>query len=63
MWSMVAVLGLITYWVHGFLNNFLDMDKTSLGVWALTAIVVRLDLAYRESRSPSPGLRYQLKKQ
>ncbi len=50
MWSMVAVLGLITYWVHGFLNNFLDMDKTSLGVWALTAIIVRLDLSLRAEK-------------
>jgi len=50
--AMMAVLGLITYWVHGFLNNFLDMDKTSLGVWGLTALIVRLDLGIKaESRS------------
>ncbi|MBI1316917.1 hypothetical protein GC167_08690 [bacterium] len=50
--AMMAVLGLITYWVHGFLNNFLDMDKTSMGVWGLTALIVRLDLGRKGEELP-----------
>ncbi len=43
-------LGLVTYYVHGVLNNYLDLDKASVPVWAFTAMVVLLDLAY-----PAPG--------
>jgi hypothetical protein len=30
---LLAMLGLTTYWVHGVLNNFLDMDKGAVLVW------------------------------
>jgi len=42
--SLAATLGLITYYVHGFLNNFLDTDKLSVPVWGFTAIIVALDV-------------------
>jgi hypothetical protein len=38
--TLMAVLGLITYFVHGTLNNFLDMDKASAPVWGFTAFIV-----------------------
>ena len=41
--SMMALLGLITYFTHGFLNNFLDTDKLSVPVWGFIAILVALD--------------------
>jgi putative inorganic carbon (HCO3(-)) transporter len=37
----------MTYWTHGFLNNFLDMDKASLPVWGFTALIVYFD-QYRQ---------------
>lgn len=37
-------LGLMTYFVHGFLNNFLDTDKLSLPFWAFLAGLVCFDL-------------------
>lgn len=43
----VAFTGLITYYLHGFLNNFLDMDKASAPFWGFTALIVALDLAFR----------------
>ncbi|MCW5899112.1 MAG: O-antigen ligase family protein [Flavobacteriales bacterium] len=54
-----AFLGLVTYYLHGVLNNFLDLDKASVPFWAFTAIVVLMDLKYpktstRESLAPSP---------
>lgn len=42
--AMGAVLGLFSYLLHGFLNNFLDTDKASVPFWGLTAIIVALDL-------------------
>jgi len=41
---LVAILGLITYFAHGFLNNYLDTDKATVPVWGLTAFIVMLDL-------------------
>ena len=42
--SLGIVIGLISYYVHGFLNNFLDSDKASVPVWGFMAILVSLDL-------------------
>lgn len=39
-----AILGLITYYLHAFLNNFLDTDKVSVPFWGFTAIIVAIDL-------------------
>jgi putative inorganic carbon (hco3(-)) transporter len=35
---------LVTYYVHGFLNNFLDTDKLSVLFWGFTAAIVAIDL-------------------
>jgi putative inorganic carbon (HCO3(-)) transporter len=37
-------LGLMTFFVHGFLNNFLDTDKLSLPFWAYMAALVCFDI-------------------
>ncbi|NJM14842.1 MAG: O-antigen ligase family protein [Bacteroidales bacterium] len=47
---MGLVLGLITYYLHGFLNNFLDMDKATVPFWGFTAAIVMFDLYH--SRKP-----------
>jgi cell division protein FtsW (lipid II flippase) len=36
-------LGFVTYFVHGFLNNFLDTDKLAIPFFGLAAILVALD--------------------
>ena len=41
---LAAVLGLVTYFSHGFLNNFLDTDKAAVPVWAFVAMIVAVDL-------------------
>lgn len=43
---MAVYLGLVTYYLHGALNNFLDTDKASVPFWAFTALIVLLDLKY-----------------
>lgn len=44
MTLLSSVVGLVTYFVHGFLNNFLDTDKASVPFWAFVAIIVVCDL-------------------
>ncbi len=44
--ALSATLGLITYFVHGTLNNFLNTDKASVPFWGFVAIIVALDLYY-----------------
>jgi putative inorganic carbon (HCO3(-)) transporter len=39
-------LGLVTYMIHGMLNNFLDTDKASAPFWGFTAAIVALDIYY-----------------
>jgi O-antigen ligase len=41
-----VLMGLITYYVHGVLNNFLDTDKLSVLFWGYMAIIVALDVYY-----------------
>lgn len=42
--SLMATLGLVTYYAHGVLNNFLDTDKLSVPFWGFIAVIVSLDL-------------------
>lgn len=49
--SLAATLALISYFVHGFLNNFLDTDKLSVPVWGCMAIIVVIDLYYTKKES------------
>lgn len=41
---LFLLLGLITYYLHGFLNDFLDMDKIASLFWGFIAIIVTLDI-------------------
>lgn len=51
-----AFLGLVTYYIHGALNNFLDTDKASVPFWAFTAMIVLFDVKYRVERSTDSAL-------
>lgn len=46
---LTAVVSLITYYVHGFLNNFLDTDKLSVPFWGFTAMIVAIDIHSRKT--------------
>jgi hypothetical protein len=50
--SLAILLGLITYFVHGTMNNFLDTDKASVPFWGFIAILVALDLYYLKKVIP-----------
>jgi putative inorganic carbon (HCO3(-)) transporter len=51
---LTMLLGLITYFAHGILNNYLDTDKATIPVWGITAILVVLDLRYPKTEKGSP---------
>lgn len=52
-WLLAAIVGLITYYFHGILNNFLDTDKISLPFWGFTAMIVMIDIKIREENETS----------
>jgi len=54
--SMALTLGLITYFFHGILNNFLDTDKASAPFWGFIAILVVLDIYHKQDE-----MKYQFK--
>ena len=44
MLSLSITLGLITYFFHGTMNDFLDTDKASVPFWGFIAALVAMDL-------------------
>ena len=50
MLTLATMLGLLTYYFHGLMNNFLDSDKASVPVWGYIAILVAFDLYYLPAR-------------
>ncbi|MDR0205671.1 MAG: O-antigen ligase family protein [Bacteroidales bacterium] len=48
MLVLFSVIALITYYVHGIMNNFLDTDKLSLPFWAAIAVIVVVDIGQRQ---------------
>ena len=46
-----TLLALTTYFVHGFLNNFLDTDKLAVPFWGFIAIIVAVDIYHRNEIS------------
>lgn len=53
--ALAYTLSLLTYYVHGVFNNFLDTDKLSVPFWAFTATIVALDLYSEKKTSPKKG--------
>ncbi|MDP4953718.1 MAG: hypothetical protein NWQ53_08745, partial [Flavobacteriales bacterium] len=39
-----SYLGLMTYFIHAVLNNYLDTDKVSAPFWGFIAVLVAVDL-------------------
>ncbi|MDF1573679.1 MAG: O-antigen ligase family protein [Bacteroidales bacterium] len=48
VFSMAVLVGLVSYYLHGVLNNFLDTDKISVLFWGFTAMLVAMDIYHRE---------------
>lgn len=41
---LCIVLGLVTYYLHGVLNNYLDTDKASIPIWGMMSILVAVQI-------------------
>lgn len=41
--ALAVMLGLITYYVHGVLNSYIDYDKIAVPLWGFLAILVALE--------------------
>jgi putative inorganic carbon (HCO3(-)) transporter len=52
--TLGILLGLITYFIHGAMNNFLDTDKASVPFWGFIAILVALDV-YHNKKTAETG--------
>ncbi len=57
--SLVLTMALTTYFVHGFLNNFLDTDKAAVPVWGCIAMLVSMDLYMRKRAIPERKNRFK----
>ncbi len=43
---MTIILSLVTYFVHAFLNNYLDTDKASVPIYGMCAMILALEYKY-----------------
>ena len=49
LWALAVYLGLLTYFIHGVLNNYLDTDKASAPFWGFLAMLVALDIGLKKT--------------
>lgn len=53
--ALMMTLALVTYFVHGTLNNFLDTDKLSLPFWGAFAVIMVVNVKMKEANSSLPA--------
>ena len=44
---LFCMLAFVTYYTHGLMNNFLDIDKAAVPFWLYVAMIVSLDIKIR----------------
>ncbi len=49
VWLLAIIISLLSYFIHGLFNNFLDTDKASVAVWGAMAMIVALDLSIQKN--------------
>jgi len=52
--SLYSVIALISYYIHGIMNNFLDTDKLSLPFWSAIAVIVVVDITCKDVQKQLP---------
>lgn len=50
---MVMIMSLVTYFVHGVLNNYLDTDKASVPIWTICAIFIAQEAMLKLNEQPT----------
>ncbi|NNJ54707.1 MAG: O-antigen ligase family protein [Bacteroidia bacterium] len=51
--SLAVFLGLVTYFVHGVLNNYSDFDKIAVPLYSFMAVMTALELNYLNDKEDS----------
>jgi O-antigen ligase len=46
---LAMILSLVTYFVHGVLNNFLDTDKAAVPIWGMCAMFIALEMSLEKN--------------
>jgi putative inorganic carbon (hco3(-)) transporter len=52
--ALAVLLGLITYYVHGVLNSYIDYDKIAVPLWGFCAILVALEKIDKQQSADAP---------
>lgn len=50
---LAMILSLVTYFVHGVLNNYLDTDKAAVPIWSFCAVFIALEIALQQQKKIS----------
>ena len=50
---LAMILSLTTYFVHAFLNNFLDTDKAAVPIWGFCAAFIALEMKLKKQQAVS----------
>jgi O-antigen ligase len=50
---LAMILALVTYFVHGILNNYLDTDKAAVPIWSFCASFIGLEILLNDRKSAS----------
>ncbi len=56
--AFALMIGLISYDIHGSMNDFLDLDKLNCLFWGFTAMIVALDIYHNKSEEPKKNIFY-----
>lgn len=54
-----TLCGLVTYFAHGALNNFLDIDKIAVPFWGFAAMIVAIEIYSTRQKEESPETQSQ----
>ncbi|MDO7609785.1 MAG: O-antigen ligase family protein [Crocinitomicaceae bacterium] len=52
---MGIIVSLSSYFIHAFLNNYLDTDKAAVPVWAMCAMIIAMSLPLTNDQSIKKG--------
>lgn len=61
--SLSITLGFITYFIHGFLNNFLDTDKLAIPFFGFASILLAIDIYHTKKTIPPINKKHTINRQ
>ncbi len=54
--TLSIFLGLVSYFIHGMMNNFLDTDKAAVPFWGFIGMLVAIDLMTKEQAADAGNI-------